>query len=387
MTFWIQHGYGKGDKLEQLVALQAVDGVILSPAHETPAAMTETIAFLKGAHVPVVLDTQTYVHSIPGSVSGKHDQFGLDFPSIVAGADPRDMEIQVAKALAVNAELDVDGPFYSPTVLQPGFEDAWAALALQYARVGIRQGRAAGRGVFVSFVFGEDAIAGAWNRMARWLDIATGLDASGIYMIIEKSGDYPAPWRVDRLTNVMRLIYRLSVLNDFNVIVGYTDIDGLAAIAAGATGIASGWHFGQRQFKAANWMPDRWGRARSRLTSSEILSPLRFEGEADDIVRSAAYATRVFPDALLCRRLASPGAIWAVPSAAVQHLQTVSQLARGLSALPPRERPAQLLSQIGQARQLLRELRQDGFQLPASYDGSLAALAGAITEFVRVEGL
>ena len=29
MTFWIQHGYGKGDKLEQLVALQAVDGVIL----------------------------------------------------------------------------------------------------------------------------------------------------------------------------------------------------------------------------------------------------------------------------------------------------------------------------------------------------------------------
>lgn len=370
-----------------MVALQAIGGVILSPAHETPATMTETIAALQGAHVPVALDPQTYVHSIRGAVAPKHHEFGLDFADIVLGADPRDIELHVEKTLEVNARLGVDGPFISPTVFQPGFEDAWAALALQYARVGIRQARGTGRNVYVSIVLGEDAVGGAWNRIARWLDVVTGLDAAGIYLIVEKPGNYPAPWRIEPLTNLMRLIYRLSVLNDFDLVLGYTDIDGLAAIAAGATGIASGWHFGQRQFKTANWMPDRFGRPRPRLTSSELLLPLRFEGEADAIVRSATHSTQVFPDAVLCQRLASPGAIWALPNAAVQHLRTVSQLSRGLSSLPPQQRPAQLLLQISRARQLLRALQRDGFQMPAAYDASLAALAGATTELIRVEGL
>lgn len=58
MTFWAQHGYGKGSKLADLASTGRLAGVLLSPGDEPVDNLRATYDALMAAGVSALIDPQ-----------------------------------------------------------------------------------------------------------------------------------------------------------------------------------------------------------------------------------------------------------------------------------------------------------------------------------------
>lgn len=386
MTFWIQHGYGKADRISRLIQRRDLDGVVLSPAHETAASLNQTAAELRDAGVPVSIDPQTYVYSITGASAREHQEHGLEFAPIHWSIDPSSIEEQVRAVLDANVSVGASGPFIGPSVLQRGFSDAWAVSALQYARVTARVG--SNRDPWASIVVDEAAL-GNWTEIEEWLDVATTLSVTGFYIVVAREAtSYPAAWDAQRVANLMRLTYRLCMLNDYRLLLGYADFDGLGVLAAGATGIASGWHYGLRVFRSDRWVPGGYGRQPiPRVTSRSLLTPIEARGEVEQVLRTA-LAAEVIPEARVRDFLAEGVARWTNQHAHMHHLVELSSAARALTATPDiTARLDMLESATRDAVELLDRMSDAHIAVSPAYAPRLAAMHGAITLFRGAEAI
>jgi hypothetical protein len=386
MTFWLQHGYGKADRVTTLVRRRDLDGVVLSPAHESAASLRETANELREAEVPVAVDPQTYLYSIAGASGRGHREHGLDFGPVHWSIDPAAIEEQVQAVARANDAIGSTGPFIAPSVLQRGFGDAWAVSALQYARVSARV--AADRDVLASVIV-EDRALGNWPEIDEWLDVATTLTVSGFYVLVARdSTSYPVAWDAQRLANLMRLAYRLSELNGYGFLLGYADFDGLPVLAAGASGIASGWHYGLRDFRPDRWIPGGFGRQPiPRVTSRPLLSPLEARGETEQVLRSP-LAEEVIPELRIRQFLEGGVARWTNQTAHMHHLTELSGASRSIAERPTvGARLDSVQSAVNGAIELLGRVKTEHIALSPAYGARLASMSGAITEFRRAEGV
>src|SRR5437762_1655066 len=122
MSLWVQHGYGKGDKIDRLIDGGQVAGVVLSPADEELTSLRGTAQAVLGRGVACILDPQTYVYSIPGGTARCHSSHGLDFGELQWAMTPSDVEDVVRAVLSANEELGLAVPV-EPTCLQRSFAD------------------------------------------------------------------------------------------------------------------------------------------------------------------------------------------------------------------------------------------------------------------------
>jgi len=385
MTFWLQHGHGKADRITRLSARGALDGVILSPAHEGASSLAQTAAEVRAAGLPVVVDPQTYVYSIAGASAREHEGHGLQFSPIHWSVDPASIETHVRAALNANATIGATGPFIAPSVLQRGFRDAWAVTAIQYARVSERL--ATGRDVFASLVV-EDSALGNWADIEEWLDVATTLQVAGFYVVVARdTTTYPVAWDGQRVANLMRLTYRLTHLNGYRVLLGYADFDALGVVAAGAEGLASGWHYGLRAFRSDRWIPGGYGRQPiPRVLSQPLLTPIEARGEAEQIL-ATALATTVLPDPSVRSILAGGVGRWTNSQAQLQHLIELSTAVRGVAALPDiATRLASVETAVDEAASLLGRIDAVRVMMSPGYRPRLEAMRVALSLFRRAEG-
>lgn len=386
MPLYAQHGYGKAEKLNTLADAGDLAGVILSPADEGAAALRGTARAMARRGVETLLDPQTYVYTIPDAVGRCHDESGLNFgPIYWSTATPADVEAQVDAVIAANVAIGTTGPVISPAPRQGTVTDLWLPLALQYARTTVA--RVPGRPVFGSLVI-EDTGMAQWAAMEQWLDVATSLDVQGFYLVVARRSSYPAAWDRLALTNLLRVVYRLAVLNEYRVVVGYADLAGLGAIAMGAHAIASGWNYMQRQFVSERWVPRPGGRQPiPRVTSAALLSPLQGVGEMDSVARSALGPVAL-TDAALLARMAGRADSWTKGDAHLQHLQVLAQLVRDLEArgAVPARLDA-LTASAGEARRLLTDLRSRGVALEAVHLNAVTTLGAAVADARRAEGI
>lgn len=386
MSFYAQHGYGKSDKLDVLADRGVLGGVILSPADETIDALRGTARAMAGRNVETLLDPQTYVYTIPNAVGRCHEDLGLDFGSIYWGSiTPADIEAQVEAVIAANGAIATTGPVIAPAPRQGTFGDLWLPVALQYART--TSARAGGRVVLASVVV-EEAALGDWNAIERWLDVATTLELEGFYFVIGRRTPYPAAWDRVALCNLLRIIYRLRILNEYRVVVGYADTGGLAAIAMGADAIASGWHYRQRHFLSERWVPRAGGQpAAPRVISGQLISPLLGLGEMDAAARSP-LGPQILPDDVLRERIARRPESWANPEAVVQHLTVLGGLVADIEAagdVP--SRLDYLATAATEARRLIVELARNGVRVDPVHTTALLNLAAAAADARAAEGL
>lgn len=386
MSFFAQHGYGKSDKLDVLAAAGVLGGVILSPADESIDALRGTARAMARKNVETLLDPQTYVYTIPNAVGRCHSDLGLDFGSIYWGSiTPADIETQVEAVIAANAAIATTGPVIAPAPRQGTFGDLWLPVALQYART--TNARAGGRAVLASVIV-EEAALGDWNAIERWLDVATTLELEGFYLVIGRRTPYPAAWDRVALCNLLRIIYRLRILNEYRVVVGYADTGGLAAIAMGADAIASGWNYRQRHFLSERWVPRAGGQAPvPRVTSGPLMSALLGLGEMDAASRSA-IGPQVLPDDVLRGRLASRPESWSNPQAVVQHLEVLSGVVADLEAVG--DVPARLdylAAAASEARRLMVGLARNGVRVDPVHNTALLSLAAAGADARAAEGI
>jgi hypothetical protein len=382
MSFWLQHGYGKSDKIQTLSGSGPLLGAILSPADEGVEVLRETLTLLP-AGCQAFLDPQTYVWAIPSGAARCHADHGLDFGRVHWSMPPSEVQDHVRRVVAANAALGLR-MVCSPSCIQHNLSDVWTSLALQYARTTLAS---TNDRVLVSLVIHEAALDD-WAQVEEWLDVVTQLDCYGFYLVVVREGHpYPARWQTPRLTSYARLVYRLATLNDYIVIAGYSDIDGLLALASGATALASGWHYSLRSFAVSKWQPSTGGRQpRPRVTSPGLLTPMTAVGEAEQVARSR-LGVALFPDAVLRRRLvAAPGAL-RNPEACVQHLTVLRDLAASVARSPsPSTRSTQLRALLTAAEGALGNLAAAGVLLPPIYGGRLTSYREALEELRRLEG-
>jgi hypothetical protein len=331
-AFWVQQGYGKSNKIERLYDAGLLGGVLLSPADEEPAALQATRE--STPDIEVLLDPQTYVYSIPGGTARCHEAHGLDLPNLSWGMPASEVERVVRAVVEANDRIGITS-LIAPTCVQRSLSDVWTSLALQMARTTI-SALGGQRRIFVSAVIEEAALA-SWADVANWLDVVTGLDADGFYVVVDRvtQGSYPAMWNPSHLTNLLRLIYSLSQLNEYKVLVGYADVEGILQIAAGASGSAAGWFYSLRAFSDSKWQPSSGGRqAIPRAFSVGLLTPLLAVGEGEQVAQSG-LAADAFPDEAVRLALGTNPEGWSLVDAASHHLGELAMIVNDVAKQNP----------------------------------------------------
>jgi hypothetical protein len=294
MGLYVQQGYGKGTRLQPLIDGGVAEGWILSPYDESPAALQATADQLQGSPLRVLLDPQTWIHSIDGSSTHKLADFDLEIAGFGLGMSAAAVQAHVDSVVQLANGLGVD-TLLAPTVIQAGFQDAWSGLSVQFAR---STAQSFAGSTFASVVFEEHSLSD-WNAVSQWLNAITAIDeVNGVYVCPVRSvaGPYPYAWSdPQRLANLLSVVYRLT-RNGLEVVCGYQDIEGLAMLAAGARALGSGWSVNRRILIRDRWVPQGGGAAPLvRIWLSAALAPIRREdavtANLDGIVRSAVSAT------------------------------------------------------------------------------------------------
>jgi hypothetical protein len=379
---WIQHGYGKGQKIADVTSAGPTGGVILSPADEDRATLSATADDARSRGLAVVMDPQTYVWGIPEGAARNHDDNGLAFPELHWSMAPDQIDRVIASVLEANRRIATDFVL-SPTCLQRGFGDVWTPLSIQLARATLARST---NPVYVSIVL-DDTALNEWKAIDEWLDIVTTFEAAGFYVVVSRGREnYPQPWEPARLANLLRLMHRLSTVNEFPVLVGYADLDGLAAIAAGVSDVASGWYFSLRSFSESKWKPSTGGRAaKPRVTSAPLITPMLLE-EASVVARSR-FGTRAFPEADLRARIGSNPESWGLSDAWMQHLTTLQQLVAEVEGVPTGQKVEWLLERLRAGWSGLGEISDSGTILSPHYRNYLESLGRGLRDFAEAEGL
>ncbi len=384
-SFWAQQGYGKSDKIERLYSDGLLGGVVLSPADEAPATLRVTRE--STPDVEVLLDPQTYVYSIPGGTARCHEANGLEVPNLDWGMPAAEVEAVVQSVVAANDQIGLSS-LIAPTCVQRSLNDVWTSLALQMARttISLVGGQ---RRVYVSTVIEEPALAN-WDDVANWLDVATGLDAEGFYLVVDRvtQGSYPAMWNPSLLTNLLRLVYSLSQLNEYDVLAGYADIEGVLQVAAGASGSASGWFYSLRAFTDSKWQPSSGGRqATPRAFSSGLLTPLLAVGEGEQVAKSQLGAV-AYPNDELRSELANHPDEWSLVKAASQHLSELAVVVNDVADQGSvGARLDAVEARLANAHAALDDLENQGVPFSGAYVQRLETFRRAVDSFRTLESV
>lgn len=387
--FYIQHGYGKSNKIQAVSARGDVAGVILSPAHEDMAHLAQTADACRNLGLSVLLDPQSYIYSLsPQGIAKNHADHDLEFTALHWSQPAAEVNRQIdAVGLANDNIGNADGLAIAPSPHQSNLTDYWMPVSLQYSRTA---SAAWGADRTLASIVIDENLLKSWDAVQEWLDILTTLDVRGFYLLINRYRTmYPAQaWDETALANLMRLIFTLTELNDYEVIWGYSDIDGLLGLGAGATGIASGWSYGLRGFTTTKWTETRSGGAAAvpRVHLARLWTPIRFN-EAEDL-----FGTRegraMFPRSLRDHFDANSFESWGVAQAHNQHLLVLAARAASLSRRS--DIPARLDaldSSLSDAIDRFAEIASLGLALDSRYVGRLRAYLNALRQFRAAESL
>lgn len=391
MSFYVQHGYGKSDKIAALAGIDGTTGIILSPGDEDVSALAATVASSTALGLDVLLDPQAYIYSLnPTGSARKHEDHELELGAMHWSQDAAAVSRHVDDVERANDRVGVRGTRIAPTCFQSSFHDVWTPLALQYARTAAA---AWGGDRTIATVAIEESAFDDWAAVADWLDVATTVDVEGFYLLIARQrqpGYPPGPWDPGRLANVLRLIYNLSVVNEYRVLWGYSDIEGLVGISAGADGLGSGWHYTLRAFTPSKWQPSTSTGGRppaARIHLGRLWSPLRAEDEAESLFRSR-LRDEVFSRALIDRFATRGFDTWTRAEAQEQHLKLLARRSQRLvaaGAVP--DRLALIEQSLSSAGERFGQIRGLGIELPAIYPSRILAFREALAAFAAAEGL
>ncbi|MCY3805462.1 MAG: hypothetical protein OXG55_08725 [bacterium] len=383
MTFWIQHGYGKADKIDTVADSDLLTGVILSPADEEHSTLMSTVASAQLRGIEVLLDPQLYIHTISGAVARCHSHHGLELGEISWFLSPDEIARHCQAVVTLNRDFGIHH-VVSPAPYLASFGDVWAPVSLQYARATIELTELP---VYLSLV-AEDAAFADWDSTLRYLDALTTLDADGIYLIVGTSAQgYPVHWDSERLTNVLRVIYTLAELNHYEVIWGYSDLAGVLGVSVGAAGAATGWYHSLRRWTTDKWIPKSGGRqANPRIFVEQLLSTIEWNSEAINAVRWRD-GPRVFPDSELRRRLREEGQ-WGIVESWNQHLLAMASLHQVVDRESDVSvRIASIRQRVEDALDLHEEIAMSRAAVSATHSSGLRALLEAIDAFAVAEEL
>jgi hypothetical protein len=334
MYTYAQHGYGKSDKIETAIRQGSVSGVILSPRDEQPERLAQYIAALRqefAAQVTILFDPQFYATTVTPVRDGYLPDYPYYQPGLTRGRfiAPLDIQQYVSDVIDYQLPLGLDR-IISPTVFFSDFTDPWSQIALSMAQQSTVLGAGQAQPLLLSLVFDETALR---NRTALndFLDIISVWDVEGFYLVIRRNDTTYQAFSDDLiLKNLMYLTYVLAEVNDFEIVLGYSDFVGLLLHAVGAEATGTGWYNTLRQFSLARFQPATGGRpARPRYTSDALLNSILVVPELAAIYQRGrlpqVIATTAYDGTLANGNPAN--AAWPPDVACLHHWEVLSRLA------------------------------------------------------------
>lgn len=387
--FFIQHGHGKADKLERLSSKRGVSGVILSPANEDLTSLAATADLSRRHGLTVLADPQSYIYTPdPRGAARHHPDHDLEFLNMHWSQSAEELIDQLERVRLMNRNLGHVGPIIAPGPYQATLAGHWFGPALQYAR---SSSSAFGQPNTLATIALDETQLESWEDLQEWLDLLTTLPVRGFYLLVNRNRPiYPfTPWTVDSLRNLLRVIYTLSELNDYELVWGYADTDGLLGLAVGASAFASGWTYGLRYFSIAKWTETRTGGSApvARVTLPRLWSPLR-KNEAEELYNSE-LREQIFGPALRSEFSERTFDSWRIPEAQLQHLESLAGRGHRLTSIADTSGRLDLVEHsLSRALELFASIRKSRqLELDPRYRGKIDTYSRAIREFRDEESL
>lgn len=288
MALFAQHGYGKSDKIERGVDAGHLGGVILSPRDEKPESMVAYVNQLRTQYpdFQVLLDPQFYVSTLIPSKEGNLSLYEYFQPNLTRRnfINPTDIASHVRSVIDYQVNLSIS-KIISPTVLFESFNDPWSQIALTLANASTSYyaGLENVPPILISICFSESAL-GNFDALNEFLDMISLLNVQGFYIIIKRDGNGGPSIDTTVLQNLMYLCYSLSAINQYEVIMGYTDFVGIPLYATGITAFSCGWFNSLREFSVGHFQPSTGGRRPSpRYSSEQLINSILIIPELDSI--------------------------------------------------------------------------------------------------------
>lgn len=366
MSLFAQHGYGKSDKITRGLEAGVLDGLIMSPRDETPDNLRSYLSLIRKNHkkIPLLFDPQFYVSTVTPVKDGnlpnypyyRNELTRRDFTS------PESIGKYISETINYQTKLPVSR-IISPTVYFDSFNDPWSQISLSLAQGSINYHSKLAKSsklapLLISLVFSENALS-SLESLGEFLDIISGFKVAGFYIIVKRSNtQYMAQMEPTILENLLYLVYVLSELNKYEVVVGYADIIGILLHAVGAKITACGWFNSLRQFSLSRFQPSSGGRApRPRYTSIPLLNSILVIPELDLIYRtglSKDVLSGTSYDKILGTDPAN--AAWTQDISCLHHWEAIHGVIKGLAHSPVNHRVSILLGMIAKAQAIYTRL-------------------------------
>jgi hypothetical protein len=403
MKLFAQQGYGKGDKIHNGLDRKVLDGVILSPRDEKCSNMKIFRKELNEQYssAEVLFDPQFYYATFIDATSknlNECDYYPGNIP-LSSLRQTKNLNKYAMDCLKYQQSLGVS-KLISPTIHIPNFTDRQAQIALTMAEESINVAQEIDSPLIISLVFNENALNETAN-VNEFLNELSMLEAEGFYITVARSNtDYNQTFdESTSLTNLLTMIYSLADINEFKVIMGYSDIIGLLYLAVGAYGIGTGWYNSSRKFTIQQRiLPSKGGRVpRERYTSVPLLNSM-FVSELDSIKRQVMinggdikdYLSNTdFDEVILAGTNPSEG--WSRGISHVQHWAAIKKATTnifGSSSVDISDRLDNMEQRINEASSLYKILKSQAVQFDKpNPDNHLAIWKNAIDQFRTVHNV
>lgn len=397
MSIYVQHGWGKSDKILRGIADNTIAGVIWGPRDEEPDALPQAIQQHRAANpsVTMLADPQFYATTIVNPRAGKLPRYPY-YPSVLltraAFNNPQNMELFARETLDYQLTLHVDR-LVSPTVCFDDFQDQWSQIALMMANAAINYHATKPQAppLLVSFVISDTALSSP-SGLDSFLDDVSILEAHGIYLIIRRNTQqYPSTLEPSRFENLLYLVYVLADINQFEVICGYSDFESILLHAVGAKAVGCGWYSNLRQFSLERFSPVSGGQQpRARYSSLPLLNSILIDeldsihsiGQLSPLLSGSPY------DHVFGATQTPSNVDWPADVSTLHHWCVLRQAVAAVESGPLNQRVNACNTMLGQAEAIYSQLIQSGIAFEtASSDRNLRHWRSALTGFRRRVGI
>ncbi len=345
MSVLAQCGHGRGSKIERGLSDGVIHGVIMSPRDERKDRLEQAIQDWGGSHpnALVMFDPQFYAATLNNPRDGHLSEFDYyNNNSTLGRTHFSGTRIQgyVRECLDYQHQTFGNNIAYliSPTILFDAFRDSWSQIALNMAieSADYHSSLTSPRPLLISLVISETAFQ-TMDAVEEFLDALTEIDAQGFYIIIRRNSEFVQnAMESASFGRIMYFYHVLTTINEYNVIVGYSDWHSFLLEVAGVTHTATGWYQNLRQFSLARFRPSSGGRRpNKRYSSAPLLSYPLVNPELQDI-HLANLLHLVLSgsnyDAILQNGPAAGESNWTDEISCLAHWYSLNDLSRRISA-------------------------------------------------------
>jgi hypothetical protein len=378
VSIYIQMGYGKGDKVDKAIQNKSISGVVLSPRDEKKDALEASVLNLKALYkdVDILFDPQLYYSTYADAVCKNLSSYTY-FPGIInlSFFKFRNINQVITDCLNYQSQLKLD-TLVSPNIIINNFSSRDAQIALSFADESVQVAKQLNKSIYISLLFNESALNETAN-LNTFLNELTTFDVKGFYItVIRNQSQYDQIFESSlQIKNLMGMLYSLREINEYDVVMGYTDVLGVLLMPFNITGIATGWHNSSKKFTVKQKiLPSTGGRLpRERYTSVKLLNSI-YLSEIDSIAEQFGTNSKEFNTILsgtshdhLLKLSGVPSGNWNRSLSHLQHWEAINTLNTELNKFNDISKKLDLLEEkIDYAQKFYSYLRNYSIQFEQS---------------------